>query len=283
MAELWKGAPAAAALTEELKTRTENLKAKGVQPCLAILRIGENPSDISYETGAMKRCAKIGIEVKQFILPADYKEEELFAAVEEINSNDAIHGCLFFRPLKNKAHEDWICANLKPAKDMDCATSGSLATVFAGKGDGYGPCTAEAVMQILKHYGAELTGAKVTVIGRSLVIGKPVSMMLQKANATVTMCHTRTRDLAGTCAGADILVAAAGKAKMAGADFVNENTIVIDVGINTDEDGNLCGDVDFAAAEPKCRAITPVPGGVGAVTTAILASHVIDAAEKAAN
>lgn len=280
MAEIWKGAPAAAALTQQLAERAEVLKSNGVTPTLAILRVGENPSDISYETGALKRCAKVGIEVKQFILPEDYKEAELFKAVDTINSDPAIHGCLFFRPLKNKAHEQWIADNLKPEKDMDCATAGSLATVFAGSGSGYGPCTAEAVMEILKHYGCEISGADAAVIGRSLVIGKPVSMMLQKENATVTMCHTKTRNPAEICSRADILVAAAGRARMVGPEYMNENTVVIDVGINVDEEGKLCGDVDFDKAAEKCRAITPVPGGVGAVTTAILAKHVILAAEK---
>lgn len=281
MAEIWKGAPVAKALTEELTVRAEKLKTLGINPCLAILRIGENPSDLSYETGVLKRCDKIGIAVRQFIIKEDYEEEELFAAVKEINEDPNIHGCLFFRPLKNKAHEQWICDNLKPEKDLDCATAGSLATVFAGSGSGYGPCTAEAVLEILKHYGCNISGLRACIIGRSLVIGRPVAMMLLKENATVTLCHTKTQNPAEISRECDILVAAAGKAKIIGPEYLSENTVVIDVGINEDEEGKLCGDVDFEKASAKCRAITPVPGGVGAVTTAILAKHLITAAEKA--
>lgn len=283
MAEIWKGAPVANALTQELSQRAEKLKDLGITPCLAILRIGDNPSDLSYETGASKRCDKVGIAVRHYALKEDYEEEELFAAVKEINEDPSIHGCLFLRPLKNKAHEQWICDNLRPEKDLDCATAGSLATVFAGSGSGYGPCTAEAVLEILKHYGCKIEGAKAAVIGRSLVIGRPAAMMLLKENATVTLCHTKTQNPAEICRESDILVAAAGRAKIVGPEYMSENTVVIDVGINEDEEGKLCGDVDFEKAAAKCRAITPVPGGVGAVTTAILAKHLIMAAEKAQN
>lgn len=281
MAELWKGAPVAAALTEQLITRCEALKAAGTVPTLAILRVGERPDDISYETGAMKRCAKIGVAVKQFLLPSDCTKKQLLDTVREINADAAIHGCLMFRPLPDKDMEAAACALLDPAKDVDCMTSGSLASVFTGKGAGYPPCTAQACMEILAHYGVDLTGKRATVIGRSLVIGKPVSMMLQAKNATVTMCHTRTVNMAETCRNAEVLIAAAGKAGVVTSDYAAPGQVVIDVGINVDENGKLCGDVDFAGVEPVVSAITPVPGGVGAVTTAVLAKHVIEAAEKA--
>ena len=281
MAEILKGAPAAAALTERLIARASALREKGVVPTLAILRVGEREDDISYETGAMKRCAKVGIEVRQFLLPADCTCEQLLDAVREINADERIHGCLMFRPLADKAMEAAACALLDPGKDVDGMTTGSLAAVFAGKGAGFAPCTAQAVMVLLDHYGVELTGKRAVVIGRSLVIGRPVAMLLQQKNATVTMCHTKTADLPGECRRADVLVVAAGKAGVVGAEHVSPGQTVIDVGIHVGADGRLCGDVRFDEAEPIVSAITPVPGGVGSVTTAVLASHVIEAAETA--
>ena len=281
MAEILKGAPVAAALTEELLTRAEKLKQAGTVPTLAILRVGERADDISYETGAMKRCDKIGIVVKHFLLPANCTKEQLLDTIREINGDGSIHGCLMFRPLPDKDMEDAACAALAPEKDVDCMTSGSLASVFTGKGAGYAPCTAQACIELLDHYGVELTGKRAAVIGRSLVIGKPVSMMLQQRNATVTMCHTRTVDIPSVCRGSEVIIAAAGKAGVVDAAFAAPGQVVVDVGINVDENGKLCGDVKFDEVEPVVAAITPVPGGVGSVTTAVLAKHVIEAAEKA--
>ncbi len=282
MAEILKGAPVAAALTDELTKRVEALREKGVVPTLAILRVGERPDDISYERGALKRCAKIGVEVRQILLPADCYREELLAAIRGINEDAGIHGCLMFRPLPVKEDENLACELLDPAKDVDCMTGGSLSGVFSGKAVGFPPCTAQACMEILDYYGVELTGAKAVVLGRSLVIGKPVAMMLLGKNATVTMCHTRTKELPSVCREAQVLIAAAGKAGAIDKNCVSEGQVVIDVGINVDEEGKLCGDVKFDEAEPVVSAITPVPGGVGAVTTAVLAKHVIEAAERAA-
>ena len=278
MAELLKGLPVANALTEALAERAAALNEKKITPTLAILRIGARPDDISYETGAVKRCAKVGIAVRQFLLKADCTREELLAAIREINEDPTIHGCLMFRPLPDKAMEEAACQLLAPQKDVDGMTMGSLAAVFAGKGEGYPPCTAEACMELLTHYGIPLEGKRVTVIGRSLVIGKPVSMMLQSRNATVTMCHTKTVELAEVCRNAEILVVAAGKAGVVDGSFVSPGQTVVDVGIHAE--GKLCGDVDFGAVEPIVEAITPVPGGVGSITTAVLAKHVIEAAEK---
>lgn len=282
MAEILKGAPAAAALTEELKARAEALREKGTVPTLAILRVGERPDDLSYERGALKRCEKAGIEVKRFLLPEDVTESELLKTIDMVNADPGIHGCLMFRPLPDRAMEKAACARLLPEKDVDCMTEGSLGGVFTGSGTGYPPCTAEACMELLRFYGISLKGKNVTVIGRSLVIGKPVSMMLQAAHATVTMCHTRTRDMAAVCRNAEILVCAAGHAGLVTKDFIRPGQVVIDVGINVDENGNLCGDVAFEEAAGIAGMITPVPGGVGSVTTAVLAKHVIEAAEKRA-
>ena len=281
MAELLKGMPVANAITEELVGRVATLKERGVTPTLAIVRVGERDDDLSYERGALKRAEKVGLGVRQFVLPADCSQSDLMAVIDEVNSDSSIHGCLMFRPLPKTLDEAAACAALDPAKDVDCITEGSLFGVFANRPMGFPPCTAQAVIEILDHYGYELSGARVSVVGRSLVIGKPVSMMLQARNATVTMCHTRTRDLAAECAKAEILVVAAGHIGTVSADSVAPGQVVIDVGINWDEAaGKLCGDVLFDEVEPIVDAITPVPGGVGSVTTAVLAKHVVTAAER---
>lgn len=277
---MWKGAPAAAALMEDLTGRIERLSGTGVTPTLAIVRVGERPDDRAYETGAVKRCEKAGVAVKRFPLPAGCSALELRAVLEHINAVSEIHGCLMLRPLPDPAMEEMACALLDPKKDVDCMTPAALAGVFAGKGWGYPPCTAQACLELLKYYKTALTGKRAVVVGRSLVIGKPVSMLLQAENATVTMCHTRTVDLPAVCRGAEVLIAAAGRANLLGADHVSPGQVVLDVGINVDESGKLCGDVKFDEAEPVVSAITPVPGGVGAVTTAVLVKHVVEAAER---
>ena len=280
MAQLMKGLPVANALTETLVERVAALNAKNVTPTLAILRVGERSDDISYETGAMKRCAKVGIAVRRFLLPVDCTQDQLLSAIREINEDSAIHGCLMFRPLPDKAMEEAACALLSPEKDVDCMTAGSLATVFTGKGAGYPPCTAQACIELLDHYEIPLAGKRVAVIGRSLVIGRPVSMMLQARNATVTMCHTKTVNMADVCRDAEILVVAAGKAGVVDESFASPGQIIVDVGINVNAEGKLCGDVKFGEVEPIVESLTPVPGGIGSVTTAVLAKHVIQAAEK---
>ncbi|MBR5733444.1 MAG: bifunctional 5,10-methylenetetrahydrofolate dehydrogenase/5,10-methenyltetrahydrofolate cyclohydrolase [Lachnospiraceae bacterium] len=280
MAQLLKGAPAAAALTEELAGRCGALKEKNIRPTLALLRVGENESDLAYERGILKRCDAVGIEVRKVLLPADTDQGTVLAEIAKINSDNEIHGCLMFRPLPKHLNEAEICEALDARKDADCMTERSLTHVFTGRGEGFAPCTAESCIEILKYYGYNLSGKNVAVIGRSLVIGKPVSMLLQKENATVTMCHTKTADLPSVCRDKDILVVAAGRARIVDASYTNASQAVIDVGINVDADGNMCGDVDFASVEPVCGAITPVPGGVGSVTTAILCRHVIEAAER---
>lgn len=281
MAEHWKGAPVAQALTERLIVKANQLKVQGIVPTLAIVRVGERPEDLSYERGALKRCEKVGIRVRQFTLPEESSHGDLMAVIEQINADREIHGCLLFRPLPPQIDEAAICAALDPAKDVDGVTAGSLAAVFTGSGAGYPPCTAQACMEILNYYGCDLTGKRAVVVGRSLVVGKPLSMLLLGKNATVTLCHTRTADLAAECRRAEVLIAAAGRANMIGRDHLAPGQLVLDVGINVDENGNLVGDVDFAAADEIVGAVTPVPGGVGAVTTSVLAAHVLQAAEQA--
>ncbi len=281
MAEHWKGAPVAQALTERLAARADQLKVQGIVPTLAIVRVGERPEDLSYERGALKRCEKVGVRVRQFALPKESSHGDLLAVIRQINGDREIHGCLLFRPLPPQMDEEAICAALDPAKDVDGITAGSLASVFAGSGAGYPPCTAQACMEILNYYGCDLTGKRAVVVGRSLVVGKPLAMLLLGQNATVTLCHTRTADLAAECRRAEVLIAAAGRASMIGRDHLSPGQLVLDVGINVDEEGNLVGDVDFAAADAIVGAVTPVPGGVGAVTTSVLAAHVLQAAEQA--
>ena len=281
MARLLKGLPVAKALTEELKAQVEELHEEGVVPTLAIVRVGERADDLSYERAARKRCDAVGIGVRGFVLPADCTQDELMATIAKVNEDDSIHGCLMFRPLPRTLDEAAACNALDPAKDVDCSTERSLFGVFANRQIGFPPCTAEACIQLLDFYGYDLTGAEVTVVGRSLVIGKPVSMMLQARNATVTMCHTRTRDLAAACRKAEVLVVAAGHIGTVGADGVHAGQTVIDVGVNWNEENQrLCGDVIFDEVEPVVDAITPVPGGVGSVTTAVLAKHVVEAARR---
>ncbi len=280
MAELLKGAPVTAALNEKLQGEVAELSKLGVLPGLAILRVGEREDDLAYERGALKRCNTIGIAVKQVVLPADVTQAELLGVINDLNEDRTVHGVLIFQPLPKHLDAEAVRAALKPEKDVDGITDGSMAGVFSGRQIGYPPCTAKACMEILDFNGIDLTGRRVTVVGRSLVIGKPVAMMLLQKNATVTICHTRTADLPGECAKAEVLVVAAGKAGVVNASYVREGQIVIDVGINVDDNGKLCGDVDFESVEPVVKAITPVPAGVGTVTTSVLAQHVIEAARR---
>ena len=281
MADILKGKPVADAINERTAAAVNELKEKGVVPTLCIVRVGERPDDLSYENGAMKRAAAVGVEVVRRIFPADVSEEELVSAIDGINADPAIHGVLLFRPLPRHINEARVCNALAPEKDMDGITDMSMAGVYAQKKRGFPPCTAQAVIELIDHYGIDLTGANVTVIGRSLVIGKPVSMMLIKKNATVTICHTRTRGTADIARNADIIVAAAGSKRMVDTEFVREGQIVIDVGINwSEEKQKIVGDVDLDAVSPIVSAVTPVPGGVGGVTTSVLMSHVAEAARR---
>lgn len=279
MAELLKGAPVAAALTEKMATQTAALRARGITPLLAILRVGEREDDLSYERAAMKRCAQAGVDVRNVVFPADVSSNKFFDALDELNNDPLIHGILMFRPLP--AHIDGEKARrmLAPEKDVDGCTDGSLAGVFTGSGQGFAPCTAQAAMEILKFYGIDPDGMKAAVIGRSLVIGRPVAMMLMQANATVTICHTRTQNLPSITSQADILITASGQMESIGPEYLRKGQVIIDVGISWNEQKQkLCGDVRFDEACQIVEAITPVPGGVGSVTTSVLVSHVIEAA-----
>lgn len=248
-------------------------------PKLAIVRVGENPDDMSYERGATKKLKSFGLDVASYVFPQDISDEDFKKAFKDINEDDEVTGILLLRPLPHTINEKDIENMIDPKKDLDGISPINIAKVFAGDTTGFSPCTAEAVIEVLKAYDIELTGKRVTVIGRSMVVGKPVSMLLLKENATVTMTHTKTVDLRKTCSDAEIVIAAAGRAKMLNSDYCGQDAVMIDVGINVDENGKLCGDVDYATLDGKASAATPVPGGVGTVTTAVLAKHLIQAAK----
>lgn len=280
MAKRLSGKEVTAALNARIRANVETCRARGVEPTLCMVRVGDNPSDMSYERGAAKRCEALGVACKQVHLPEDVSQDELLSVIEDVNQDPAIHGLLLFRPLPKHLDQALIENALDPAKDVDCMTDLSMSGVFTGKQIGFPPCTPQACMEILDHYGYDCTGKKAVVIGRSLVVGKPAAMMLIKKNATVTICHTRTKDMPAVTRDADLIIVAAGRAGVIGADYVREGQTIIDVGINVNAEGKLCGDVDFAAVEPIVNAITPVPGGVGTVTTSVLVGHVADAALK---
>ena len=278
------------ALVAALQGRTAALKEKGVVPTLGIIRLGENPSDLSYEKGATKRAEEVGVAVKNYILPETASKEDVLAVIDEVNADASVHGVLMFRPLPKhlKADMDEICNRLAPKKDVDSMTHMSNAGVFEGQDLGYAPCTPAACMEILDHYGIDCKGKNAVVIGRSLVVGKPAAMMLMAKNATVTMCHTKTVNTAEVCKNADIIISAAGVLNSLTKDYVREGQVVIDVSMNwnpekitTKGKGGMSGDCVFDEVEPIVEAITPVPGGVGAVTTTVLMKHVVEAAEKA--
>ena len=289
MAKLLLGKEVNAALVASLQTRTAALREKGVVPTLGIIRLGENPSDLSYEKGATKRAEEVGVAVKNYILPESATKEEVLAVIDQVNADDSVHGVLMFRPLPKhlKGDQDEICNRLAPKKDVDSMTHMSNAGVFEGQDLGYAPCTPAACMEILDHYGIDCKGKTAVVIGRSLVVGKPAAMMLMAKNATVTVCHTKTVDTAAVCRGADIIISAAGVLNSLTKDYVREGQIVIDVSMNWNPEkitskgkGGMSGDCVFDEVEPIVDAITPVPGGVGAVTTSVLMKHVVEAAEK---
>ena len=274
--EILKGLPVANAINEKLMEQVKSIE--GPLPHLAIIRVGERPDDCSYERGAVKKMDKVGVRCTTYTFDADIDNDTFQAEFDKINENPDIDGILMLRPLPKQLDEKQIENKIDPRKDLDGISPLNLAKVYAGDESGYAPCTAEAVIEMLDYAGIDIKGKRVTVVGRSLVIGKPVSMLLMKRNATVTVCHTKTVDMEGTCKNAEILVAAAGSARMIKKDYVADGAVVIDVGINVDDEGNLCGDVDFDAISDIAAAATPVPGGVGSVTTSVLAKHLVKAA-----
>ena len=270
MAEILKGAPVAKAISQQVALRSAELAQRGITPTLAIVRVGDRPDDISYEKGAVKRCDSCGISVRHVILSADVSQDKLISAIKCLNNDHAVHGILMFRPLPRHIDEAAVCDSIAPEKDMDGVTEGSMAGIFSGSGKGHPPCTAQACLELLDYYGVDPAGRRAVVIGRSLVVGQPAALLLQRRSATVTVCHTGTRDIPALSRDADIVIAAAGRPGLITADFLRPGQTVLDVGVHPGPDGTLCGDVAPEAA-----------GGVGSVTSAVLCKHTIQAAERA--
>ena len=289
MAQLLLGKAVADAINTDLKRRTAALRENGTVPTLAIVRLGADPSDESYLRGARKRAEEVGVEVRLHQMPEDTQLSQLLEIIEALNADDAVHGVLLLRPLPAalREHTNTICNRLSPCKDVDGMTAASAAGVFTGAaGMGYPPCTTAACMEILDYYGIDCRGKSAVVIGRSQVVGKPAAMLLLGRDATVTVCHTKTTNTAALCRQADIILTAAGVLNSLTGEFVRPGQVVIDVAINWDADkvtprgtGGIAGDACFEEVEPIVAAITPVPGGVGSVTTSVLMKHVVEAAE----
>ena len=267
-------------IVEELKVKVEELKSKGIEPKLAILRVGAREDDLAYERGVLKRFETAGVEVEVTAVESSISQEDLDRTFDGINNDPKVHGILVFRPLPKGLSDEHMRRTIDSGKDSDFMDIRNMENVLAGVPDAAAPCTAEAVMSLIRHYNIETKGKKVTVVGRSLVIGKPVALLLTTANATVTVCHTRTLNIEEECRNADIIVACCGVAKMITEKFVRPGQIIIDVGMNVDEEGRLCGDVDYEGVSQIAEAVTPVPGGVGSITTAILLKHVVDNAGR---
>ena len=284
MAKILKGKEVADALTAQMQKDTQALKEAGITPTLCIFRVGERPDDLAYERGAVKRAETVGVAVRKVVLPPDVTQEVFDQTLRDVNWDDSIHGILLLRPLPGHLDNEKARQMLNPAKDIDGCTDLSLAGVFTNTKTGFPPCTAQAAMEILHHFNIPVKGRKAAVIGRSLVIGRPVGMMLMHENATVVNCHTRTVDVPSITRQADILIAASGQLHSVTREYTNPDQVVIDVGINWDaEKGGISGDVAFEDVEPYVRAITPVPGGVGSVTSCVLIGHVIEAAKRRAD
>lgn len=283
MARLLMGDAVAAEINEETRSKAEELRVRGRMPVLAVVRTGDDPGDIAYERGAAARAKETGIEIRSVTNGADITQDEFISVIKGLNEDPEVDGILILRPLPPHIDDRTVCSAIDPAKDVDGISPLSMAGVFTGSREGFPPCTAEACVRIADYYDTELAGKRVTVLGRSLVIGKPVAMMMMERNATVTVCHSRTtdEDRAQAIRDADIVVAAVGRAETITAEALSEGQTVLDVGINRDEKGGLCGDFDPAGTEDMDISYTPVPGGIGRMTTAILMAHTVRAAETA--
>lgn len=280
MALILKSKPVIDEMAAQIVPRVEKIKTWGVDPTLAIVRVGQRPDDLSYERTAIKRATSLGIATRVFEMDEFVTQFELCSQIQRINQDASIHGCLLFRPLPDFMDEKRICDELHMKKDVDGISTASLGAVFTDSFEGFAPCTAVACVKTLDHYHLPIEGKHVVVVGRSLVIGKPVAMLLLKRNASVTICHSRTDDLANIMRSADIVICATGRARAYGVECFKPGQVVLDVGINFDTNGVLCGDVDYDEVEPIVAAITPVPGGIGSVTTSTTMEHTLIAAER---
>lgn len=275
MVQILKGKAVADGIKQNMKRDIEELSKIGKTPLLAIVRLGNNPGDISYEKSIIKNCDDVGIKSKVIERDVDINTEELVKLIEELNNDDNVSGILVFRPLPKHIDEEVIRNSINPNKDVDCMHPLNLEKIFEGDISGFAPCTPKAAMEILKYYNVPLEGKNVVVVNRSMVVGKPLTMMLLKENATVTICHSKTNNLDKITNEADVVVVALGKAKFFDEKYFNDKSVVIDVGVSLDKDGKISGDVDYDKVVSIAHSITPVPGGVGSVTTSILLSHVV--------
>ena len=283
MGQIIKGKPVADAITAELVKDVEVLKSKSIEPKLKIVRVGAREDDLAYERGALSRMEKCGIKAEVLELPVDICQADFVKELKAVNDDPSVHGILLFRPLPKQLDMEKIKFVVDPVKDIDCMNPLNAEKIFEGDKTGYPPCTSQACVEILDHYGIDMKGKRAAVIGRSMVVGKPLAMLLLDKNATVTICHSRTNDLPGVCRQAEVVIAAVGRAEMVTGDFISEGAVVIDVGINVNAEGKLCGDVKFDECVDKASMITPVPAGVGSVTTSVLAKHVVKACKQINN
>ncbi|KAF5050816.1 Bifunctional protein FolD protein [anaerobic digester metagenome] len=276
------GKPVVDNLRENIKERVSKLKVNDIVPKMLIVRVGSREDDLFYEKSILKNCSMLGIEGTVKELSADASMEELMCVIEDANVNKEVHGIMLFRPLPKHMDQEKISNIINPDKDVDCMSPLNMEKIFEGNSSGVAPCTPKAVVEMLKYYNIPMNGANIVVAGRSLVVGKPLSMLLLDENATVTMCHSRTKDMKSVTKKADVVIAAIGKAKFMNEDFFTEESIVIDVGINEDKDGKICGDVDYDNTFGKVKALNPVAGGVGTITTTILLDQTVKACEMLA-
>lgn len=279
MAQIISGKELAARIKQRVSGQVEELKAGGVVPCLAVVLVGDDPASAVYVRGKESDCRECGIESRMLRLPADTTQAQLLEQLEKLAADKSVHGILVQLPLPAQIDEQAVIAAIPPEKDVDGFSPVNVGRMMIGE-ECFLPCTPAGCIEMLKSTGVPIAGKQAVVLGRSNIVGKPAAMLLLRENATVTICHSKTEDLAAVCAGADILVAAIGKPKFVTGDMVKPGAVVIDVGINRDENGKLCGDVDFAAAEAKASFITPVPGGVGLMTRAMLLVNTIQAARR---
>lgn len=265
-------------IKDELKVTVEELKKQGVETCLAVIQVGDDPASSIYVRNKKRACAYVGIESLSYELPEESTEDQLVKLVKELNENDNVHGILVQLPLPKHINADTIIRTISPDKDVDGFHPESVGRLCIGE-PGFVSCTPAGIIQLLKRSGIEIEGKECVVVGRSNIVGKPMSILLLRENGTVTITHSRTKDLKEVTGRADILVVAIGKPKFITADYVKEGAVVIDVGMHRNEENKLCGDVDFDDVKDKVSAITPVPGGVGPMTIAMLMYNCVEAAK----
>lgn len=279
MANIIDGKAVSAQVKEDIRCEVEELKAKGVEIGLAVVIVGDDPASQVYVKNKEKACEAVGFNSYKYALPAETTEEELLALVDKLNKDDRVDGILVQLPLPKHLDDKIIINNIRPDKDVDAFHPVNVGKIMIGDYS-FLPCTPAGVMELIRSTGTEVAGKECVVIGRSNIVGKPQAMLLLHENGTVTVTHSKTKDLKEVCSRADILVAAVGRAKMVTADYVKEGAVVIDVGMNRDEEGKLCGDVDFEDCKEKAGYITPVPGGVGPMTIAMLMKNTLTAGKE---